>query len=74
MPDLKLPRLPDRTPIKLAITVSPDLHNVLSDYTAIYNKTYGQSEPMSELIPHMLASFLAGDRAFQKERGGLGDG
>lgn len=74
MPDLKLAQLPDRTPIKLAIVVSPGLHSALSDYTAIYNKTYGQSEAMSELIPHMLASFLSGDRAFQKERGGLRDG
>jgi len=74
MPDLKLARLPDRTPIKLTIVVTPELHNALSDYTVIYNKTYGQSEPMSELIPHMLGSFLAGDRAFQKERGGLRDG
>jgi hypothetical protein len=68
MPDLKLPRLPDRSPIKLAVTISPDLHGALSDYTAIYNETYGQSEPLSELVPHMLAAFLASDREFARRR------
>lgn len=71
MADLKLPKLPDRTPVKLAITVAPDLHNALIDYAAIYNRTYGQSEPFSELVPHMLASFLASDRGFAKARESL---
>ncbi|WP_425453237.1 DUF2274 domain-containing protein [Sphingomonas gilva] len=69
--DLKLPKLPDRTPVKLAITVPPDLHRALTDYAAIYNDAYGQSEPVAELIPHMLASFLASDRGFAKARDSL---
>jgi hypothetical protein len=72
--DLKLAKLPDRTPIKLAITVTPELHRALNDYAAIYNETYGQSEPVAELIPHMLAAFLASDRAFAKARERLGGG
>ncbi|RHW16870.1 DUF2274 domain-containing protein [Sphingomonas gilva] len=71
MVDLKLPKLPDRTPVKLAITVPPDLHRALTDYAAIYNDAYGQSEPVAELIPHMLASFLASDRGFAKARDSL---
>jgi hypothetical protein len=69
--DLKLPKLPDRTPVKLAITVTPDLHSALNDYAAIYNEAYGQSEPIAELVPHMLAAFLAGDRGFAKARESL---
>jgi hypothetical protein len=69
--DLKLPKLPDRTPVKLAITVTPDLHRALNDYAAIYNEAYGQSEPLAELVPHMLASFLASDRGFAKARESL---
>jgi hypothetical protein len=53
MTELKLAQLPDRTPIKLAIVVTPELHNALSDYAAIHNKTYGLSEPMSEPILHI---------------------
>lgn len=68
MIELKLPKLPDRTPVKLTITVMPDLHHALSEYAAIYNETYGQSEPLAELVPHMLAAFLAGDRGFAKAR------
>lgn len=70
--DLKLSKLPDRTPVKLTITVPPDLHAVLADYATIYNQTYGQAELLAELIPHMLAAFLASDRGFAKAREALG--
>jgi hypothetical protein len=72
MADIKLAKLPDRTPIKVAITVTPELHQALSDYAAIYNQTYGQSEPLAELVPHMLAAFLVSDRGFAKARERLG--
>lgn len=68
MADLKLAKLPDRTPVKLTITVTPELHQALSDYAAIYNESYGQAEPLAELVPHMLAAFLASDRGFAKAR------
>lgn len=68
MPEIKLAKLPDRTPVKLAITITPDLHRALNDYAAVYNETYGQSEPIAELVPHMLAAFLASDRGFSKAR------
>lgn len=71
MPELKLAKLPDRTPIKLAITVTPDLHAALIEYVAVYKQTYGQEEPLAELVPHMLAAFLASDRGFAKAREAL---
>jgi hypothetical protein len=70
MADLKLGKLPDRTPVKLTINVTPDLHQALTDYAAIYNAAYGQSEPVAELVPHMIAAFLASDRQFAKAREG----
>jgi hypothetical protein len=69
MAAIKLARLPDRTPIKLAITVMPDLHGLLLDYAAAYAEVYGQEEPLPELIPAMLAAFLDSDRGFAKARG-----
>ena len=45
MPELKLARLPDRTPVKLAITVSPELNEALRDYALLYATTYGVEEP-----------------------------
>ncbi|BCH26749.1 DUF2274 domain-containing protein [Mesorhizobium sp. L-8-3] len=68
MADLKLGKLPDRTPSKMTITVSADLNQALKDYAALYRQTYGESETVPELIPFMLAGFLEGDRAFAKAR------
>lgn len=68
MTDLKLAKLPDRTPVKITFAAMPDLNQALQDYAAIYRATYGQSEQIADLIPFMLESFLTGDRAFQKAR------
>ncbi|TIX83774.1 MAG: DUF2274 domain-containing protein [Mesorhizobium sp.] len=68
MANLKLGKLPDRTPSKITITVSADLSQALQDYAALYRQTYGESETVAELIPFMLAGFLEGDRAFAKAR------
>ena len=68
MPELKLGKLPDRTPVKLAITVTPDLHQMLQDYAALYAEAYGREEAVIELIPAMLAAFLESDRTFVRSR------
>jgi hypothetical protein len=69
MADLKLARLPDRTPVKLTIAISPELKSNLEDYASLYEASYGKAEPVAELIPAMLSAFLATDRAFAKARG-----
>ncbi|NJS13650.1 MAG: DUF2274 domain-containing protein [Sphingopyxis sp.] len=66
MADLRLAKLPDRTPVKLAIQVTPDLHQALTDYGALYALAYGREEAVAELVPAMLAAFLDSDRAFAK--------
>lgn len=71
MTDIKLARLPDRTPIKMTISVAPDLHRGLQDYADVYKTTYGEEQPVADLIPHMLAAFLASDRGFLKVRDAL---
>ena len=68
MAELKLAKLPDRTPVKLTISVSPELHHALGQYAAAYEQAYGDAKPVSELIPGMLASFLDSDRAFARVR------
>ena len=65
---LKLPRLPDRTPIKLTITITPDLNQLLIDYADAYREAYGRSEVVADLVPYMLRSFLESDRAFSRAR------
>ena len=66
MADLKLGRLPDRTPVKLTISVLPELNQKLVDYAALYETAYGNAEPVAELIPAMLTAFLESDREFAK--------
>jgi hypothetical protein len=65
---IKLAKLPDRTPLKLTLLLPPDLHHALQQYAEIYRETYGEAQPVSDLIPAMLTAFLASDRAFAKTR------
>jgi hypothetical protein len=66
MPDLKLGRLPDRVPVKITFLASPDLNRALQLYADLYREAYGTDEPVSELVPFMLQSFLDADRNFSK--------
>jgi hypothetical protein len=68
MSDIRLAKLPDRAPVKIAISVAPDLNQALHDYALLYEATYGSSEPVHELIPAMLADFLEGDKPFARWR------
>lgn len=68
MSRLRLQPLPDRTPVKLPISLSPELHQALLDYAALYEESYGRAEPVQELIPAIVAAFLEGDRTFARRR------
>ena len=70
---LKLTQLPDRIPVKLTITLQPDLKKALDDYAALYARSYGAEEPVAELVPFMLDSFLKADTGFRKGRKELED-
>lgn len=69
MVDLKLGKLPDRTPVKLALSLAPELYARLVEYAAAYAEAYGREEPVTELAPAMLAAFLESDRGFARGRG-----
>ena len=66
MTGLKLAKLPDRTPVKVAVTLSPELNRGLQTYAELYREAYGTSESVAELIPYILKSFLESDRSFAK--------
>jgi len=69
MAEIKLAKLPDRTPVKLALLLSPQLHQDLLSYQSAYALAYGREEPICELATAMLAAFLASDRTFVRSRG-----
>lgn len=68
MPDLKLAKLPDRKPVRITITVRPELNASLQTYAELYREAYGEEETVQQLIPFMLESFLRGDSGFAKAR------
>ncbi|MDC7675147.1 DUF2274 domain-containing protein [Asticcacaulis machinosus] len=63
MADLKLPKLPDRTPVKLTIVIGSELNEALKAYADRYAQAYGAREPVVELIPFILEAFLVSDKA-----------
>ncbi len=66
MANLKLAKLPDRTPVRLMITVPPELHQKLMQYAQAYEAAYEKRESVPDLVPFMLASFLDTDRGFAR--------
>ena len=68
---LRLGQLPDRTPVRINVSVEPDLASALSDYAEIYRQTYGAEEKPEALIPAMLESFLGSDAGFKRARRAL---
>lgn len=71
MMSLRLGQLPDRTPVKLTVSVNPDLASALADYAAIYAETYGAEEKPETLVPAMLDMFLSSDAGFKRARKAL---
>ena len=65
MAELKLARLPDRTPVKIPVTITPRLNQMLAAYADAYKRSYGQEERVADLIPFMLEQFLNDDREFK---------
>jgi hypothetical protein len=68
VPELRLSKLPDRTPVKISISVPPELHAALAAYADTYQAAYGSAESIAELIPYMVAAFIESDNGFKKAR------
>jgi hypothetical protein len=69
---IKLAMIPERTPVKLTIAISPDLNADLIAYAELYRATYGREESLAELVPAIVSAFLTGDRAFGHSRRAAG--
>jgi len=62
---MRLPKRPDRTPVKLTSTLPPQLAGRLRDYADFYAETYGVREEVADLVPFMLQAFLDADADFR---------
>ncbi len=67
MTGLKLPKLPDRTPVKLTVSIGSELYLALKDYAARYETAYGVAETVVDLIPFMLDAFIKSDGSVGKK-------
>lgn len=65
---MRLPKLPDRTPVKLTTTLPPVLATRLRAYADFYAETYGTREEVADLVPFMLQAFLDGDVDFRRAK------
>lgn len=72
-PVLRIAKLPDLTPVKMTVSMEPELHKTLEDYALIYSESYGETVKPSTLVPSMIAGFLAKDNGFKRARKKLQD-
>ncbi len=66
MVELKLARLPERTPVSIIFKATAELDLKLRQYAGLYRMAYGQDAIVAELVPFILEAFLNSDRAFVK--------
>ncbi len=65
---LRLEKIPERTPVKLTITLDRTTHALLAAYAEAYRSVYGVEEALADLIPFMLKQFVGSDQAFARMR------
>jgi len=68
---LRIGKLPNLTPIKLNISLQPEVNQMLEDYARIYCDSYGETVKPAELVPLMIAGFLTSDSGFKRARKAL---
>jgi hypothetical protein len=71
MPDLKLRKLPNRTPVKMTISVMPDFEEALRDYAALHSAQHGVDSTPADIASAMVEQFILNDREFAKARATL---
>ena len=71
MSKLRLGPLPKSETVRLGISLSSEIKIELDRYAEAYNAEHGSAIDAAALIPHMLSTFMARDRAFQRARQGF---
>lgn len=62
---LRLGREVARKPVRLTLTIGPDLADELKLYAEAYEREYGDAQTPAQLAPHMIRAFLASDGGFK---------
>lgn len=69
---LKIGPVPDRMPVRLNVSLAPEVHAALSDYAAIHAREHGQEASLASLAALMIERVLTSDAAFKRARKSLG--
>lgn len=65
---LKIGQIPDRTPVKLTLSLLPETHSALTDYAAIHARDHQSQTSAADLAALMIERFIAADAAFRRAR------
>jgi hypothetical protein len=68
---LKIGPVPDRAPVKISLSLTPETHEALLDYAAIHAREHAQEAPIAALAVLMIERFLESDAAFKRARKSL---
>jgi hypothetical protein len=68
MPKLKLNAIPDDRPVKMTITLTGEQHRLLATYAEAVSAETGRKIEPDKLVPHIVARFIATDRAFARAK------
>jgi hypothetical protein len=63
---IKLGKLPSTGSVRITISLSETLKGQIDRYAQLHSRTWDQKVDAAALIPHIVAQFLALDRAFSK--------
>jgi hypothetical protein len=63
---LRLGPIPKATPVRITIVVTAEFKSQLERYAELHARVWGDAIDAAELIPHMLRSFVDGDKAFRR--------
>ena len=70
---LRLGPIPKATPVKITIVVTSEFKAQLDRYAEIHARAWGDAVDVADLIPHMLRSFVEGDKAFRSASRGIAE-
>jgi len=68
MTGLKIKKIPDRTPVKITLSLPPEIYSDLLIYAEIYQKEHGSVETPQILAVQMITAFIQSDSGFRKAK------
>ena len=65
---LKIGPVIARAPLKLGVSLAPDVHDALADYALLHARAHGRELALADLAALMIEKFLETDAGFRRAR------